>query len=710
MYDLPQRSGPCSFQDLASTRTFIDPETSHSVRASIREAKFRPPIRVSIHMCNFAIRKNVLVFAGILLVANTFAGVLSAQKKSMVERALSYKPKQRNIEYDVPEKNEVSSCKIESTTKKFNKMGFLVSDSTGRTLRLFFDIDRDEDLDWWSYYKDGIEVYRELDTNFDGRVDEFRWMGTAGTRHGKDIDKNGTIDRWLRISASEVAEEVFHSVRTGDTARFKRLLVNSEELTSMNLGDSLNSTVAKKIREASGKFASFAKSQKAITGRTKWLQFGGTRPALVPGGAEGLGKDLTIYDHAAAVFENGENFGQISLGTIVEVSPNNWRVLELPQIVSDSQVVQNGGLLYSNSIQGSGPTQIVDSNGNPETQNLVKLFEKYDALEKQIKSAKGGAAIAKLEEDRANLFMQLAQESTKEQEKRNWIRQMADTVASGYQTNRFPRGLKFLKAQVPKIKSMGLSDEVAYLSWREIYAEYLVGHNGDRRARNKANEKYIADLEGFVKTYSKSEFAAEAYFQLGLNAEVSERDGGDKAVQWYTKCRRAFPESLFGRKAAGAVVRLTSTEKALPFRGTTINGKRFDLQSNQFRGKVVVIHFWEVGCQSCIEGFEELQRIGAKYKSDVQIIGANLDSDLNTVKKYLGKNRSVSWPQLYEKGGAEKSPLALQLGVTTLPLTVLIDQRGRLVENNLPVDDLDREIQRLIRRASGTANLRKSTR
>ena len=167
---------------------------------------------------------------------------------------------------------------------------------------------------------------------------------------------------------------------------------------------------------------------------------------------------------------------------------------------------------------------------------------------------------------------------------------------------------------------------------------------------------------------------------------------------------------MFGKKSAGAITRLSSIGKPLPFRGTTVGGKRFDLQARQFRNKIIVLNYWEVGCESCVEGFEELQRLGAKYKSDMIIVGVNLDTDVKSLKQYLARNRSVNWPQLHAEGGAEKSPLAVQLGVTTLPLTLLVDQKGRLVESNIPVDDLDREIQRLIRRASGTANLRKPTR
>ncbi len=649
----------------------------------------------------------VLVF--LVAIGSSFQSA-TAQDKSMVKTALGYKPVQRTVDYDIPTKSEIDSCKIEKTLKKFKKPGFAIYDSSGRILRLFFDLDRDNELDSWSYFKDGIEVYRDIDSDFDGRADEFRWMGSAGTRHGKDLDKNGTIDRWIKISASEAGEEVFHAVRTSDSARFKRLLISSSELESLQLEDKLSKTVTQSIREASSKFESFAKSQDSISSRSSWTQFGSTRPALVPSGISGVTKDLIIFDHAAAVFENKGKFGQLSLGTIVEVQPNNWRILELPQLVGEGQVVRNGGLFYP-AASPANESNIVDNSGNPDAQVLVKLFEEYDAISKQLNSARGAATIAKLEEQQADLFMQLAQQSKQGQEQGNWIRQMADTVTSSYQTNRFPKGLDFIQRQIPKIKSMGLTDELAYVQWRIIYAEFLMGHQqGDRKSRSEANEKYIRDLEKFVKQFPKSEFAAEGYFQLGLNAEVAERDDGEKAIRWYTKCRREFAATIFGKKSNGAIVRLSSIGKSLPFKGSTIGGKRFDLQASQFRDKIVVIHYWETECDSCIDGFEELQRLGAKYKSDLLIVGANLNEDVNDAKTYLSRNRSVNWPQLHAPGGAEKSPLALQLGVTTLPLTILVDQRGKLVDSNLPVDDLDREIQRLIRRQSSQANLRKPKR
>ena len=44
------------------------------------------------------------------------------------------------------------------------------------------------------------------------------------------------------------------------------------------------------------------------------------------------------------------------------------------------------------------------------------------------------------------------------------------------------------------------------------------------------------------------------------------------------------------------------------------------------------------------------------------------------------------------------------MGVATLPLTLLIDQDGKLVEGNIHVDELEREVQRLLKKNRAAKN------
>ena len=54
----------------------------------------------------------------------------------------------------------------------------------------------DNVVDQWSYYKDGLEVYRDIDANFNRKADQYRWLGTAGIRWALDPNEDGRIDTW----------------------------------------------------------------------------------------------------------------------------------------------------------------------------------------------------------------------------------------------------------------------------------------------------------------------------------------------------------------------------------------------------------------------------------------------------------------------------------------------------------------------------------
>jgi thiol-disulfide isomerase/thioredoxin len=645
----------------------------------------------------------VLIFAFLSFSIHLSFAPPCAGQPPKIQDALAIRPSQKDIQYDTPEVGEIESCRIEKSSEKFKIPGWVLYDGGGRILRQFFDVNQDGSLDQWSYFKDGIEVYRDVDSDYDKQADQFRWLGTAGIRWGKDENKDGQIDTWVMISASEVTEEVFQAIRTADAGRFRRLLLTSNELKALNLGESMTAEVSNRVRQASAKFDSFAKSQDSISDRSVWMHLGSNRPGLVPKGQEGIEADVVILDHASAVVQTGNAFQQISMGTILRVDDNLWRVIELPQIVKDGEIVQNGGVFYPNNALASTNAEIANAS-DPAAEEMTELFAEFDALEKQIGATRSKSEIAKLEEQRTGLLMKLALASPEIDDKKNWVRQMADMATSAFQSDSFPNAIEVLESKIDELKRARVEDEIPYIRWRIIYAKFHKGHQGDSRQRNEANEKYLKDLEQFTNDFPKSNFAADAMLQLGLTAEAMDRDDPDTAVEWYTKCQTNFPNTIYGKKADGALLRLTGTGKPIRLAGNTISGQTLDIQSSDFRGKVIVVHYWETWCDTCIGDFEELQRLLAKYKEQLVVVGANLDQETQQAKDYLNKNRSINWPQLHSPGGVDKSALAIQLGVATIPMTILIDQRGNLVEGNIAVGDLDREIQRLIRRDGSQAD------
>ena len=134
-----------------------------------------------------------------------FGAVLPAfSQDAKLKKALEIMPKQPGVDFDQPTVKELKNYRLEETR---DPMGYLVTDNSGRIVRRYIDNGGDTQLDEWSYFKNGIEVYRDIDSNEDRKTDAYRWLGTGGTRWGLDRDQNGTIDSWKLISAEEVAYE-----------------------------------------------------------------------------------------------------------------------------------------------------------------------------------------------------------------------------------------------------------------------------------------------------------------------------------------------------------------------------------------------------------------------------------------------------------------------------------------------------------------------
>ena len=87
---------------------------------------------------------------------------------------------------------------------------------------------------------------------------------------------------------------------------------------------------------------------------------------------------------------------------------------------------------------------------------------------------------------------------------------------------------------------------------------------------------------------------------------------------------------------------------------------------------------------------------------DFDIIGVCLDDNPAAAKQYVAQNK-LPWKQIYEAGGLD-SRLANEMGVITLPLMILVDQKGNVANQNVHVAELDAELAKLIKPATGAAN------
>ncbi|MDA1049451.1 MAG: redoxin domain-containing protein [Planctomycetota bacterium] len=618
----------------------------------------------------FAVAAAVLAFSPLNLSASP-----------TVEQALELKPIQTDAEYDIPTAEKAAKCQIEAARELGS--GWIVRDESGQMLRRFLDTNNDKKLDQWSYFKDGIEVYRDVDANFNGKADQYRWLGTSGTRWGLDKNEDGLIDNWKMISPEETTAEVIAALRERDVERFKRLLLTKTELAQLGVGKSLETDLASRIKSAEDGIAPLAKSQTMVMSQAKWLHFGGTRPGVIPIGADGATKDLVAYDNAAAIIDTDGKHGQVSVGTLVRVG-DGWRVVDLPKSEASA------GFFYTSVERAPDVIEGDTGNVNGAMQSLLGDLEKID---KQLAETADSASLAKLNRSRADILEKIAAQASSVEERSTWTRQFADSVSAAIQAGDYPDGIDRLKKVVQDLASdRDMAELVPYVKFQYLTADYSQKLQSPNADFAKIQEQWLKDLEDFSKDFPKSDSAPEAMLQLAVAHEFAGQEAD--AAKWYSQVVSDFSASPMATKAAGAKRRLESVGHSIQLQGKTHDGRSIDLTA--YQGRVVLIHYWATWCEPCKEDLKTIKALQARYATKgFAPLGINLDGEAKSLTEYL-QATSLPWPQLYEPGGLD-SRLANELGIMTLPTMLLIDKSGQVVRRNIHSAELDTELQRLLK-------------
>jgi thiol-disulfide isomerase/thioredoxin len=609
-------------------------------------------------------------------------GGAQAQSPSVVD-ALKLSPIQKGVDYDQPSADDVAKCTI-NARKVGGKVGLVVEGPSGTILRRFVDTNSDNTVDQWSYFKDGIEVYRDIDANFNRKADQCRWFHTAGSRWGLDKNEDGVIDAWKSISAEEVTAEVVAALAGKDTARFLRLVLSQAEIESLGLGDEKAKQLAKRLETARADFEKFAGEQKAVDPASKWLQFSAGVPGVVPGGTNDSTQDIRVYENATAVVETAGKTGEVLIGTLVQVG-DGWRVIGAPQSAADGGKVAAGFFFQPAAGGAAHPTSDGPSDAN---QKLLADLEKIDAAIEKAPKIEEKAA---LNAQRADLVEKVADGANSPEDRAMWLRQLADTISAAVQAGTYPDGAKRLGELFEKLaKNESDKDLVAHVRYKQLYADYGLSFQADKPDYQKIQAKWIEDLEKYVGDYPKGPETAEALLQLSMNQEFAGKE--DDAIKWYRKLVADFPDSPQAKKAGGAGTRLESVGKQIQLQGTSVTGQRVDL--GEYLGKVVLVHYWATWSEPAKTDMAALKELTKRYSPNFTVIGVSLDTRRPELDAYLREN-PLPWPQLHEEGGLD-SRLANEMGIITVPTMMLIDKDGKVVRRSLDVAEIDKELKKLL--------------
>ncbi len=620
-----------------------------------------------------------------LLGSSSYA--LAADPDPQLVKALAQAPKQKGI---TPESFPADQCQG-SLEKRSGVEGYLVLGPDRQVLRWFADTNGDRNVDLWSYFSGGIEIYRDIDSDFNGKVDQFRWLGTLGTRWGVDRNEDGAMDQWKAISAEEVTQELVEAYRDRDQSRVELLLLDDDLLATLGLGEERQSLLAQRLLATrQGMEASLA-GQKSIDGKTQWSNFAADRPGILPAGTDGSTADLVVYENAVAVVDHSEGKPeQVYVGSMVQTA-QGWRLIDLPKFASGGTLVQEGGffLAATPGRQADGGQDL--SGMSADVQALLAQLDKIDSRMADT----SGEERQKLHGDRAELLEKLIGASNNDQELETWVRQYGETVSAAAQAGEFPEGAERLSkleerlAELPKAK-----EALSAVVFGRIRAEHVLAISKPDANFQEIEENHLKGLKDFVERFPKSPEAPEAMLLVGLSAEFGGQS--DEAVEWYARAAKDFPDTVQGKKADGATKRLKLAGQKMRITGRTVDGKPFD--SAELGKQVIIVHYWASWCSPCKADMNRLRQLQAKFAKGRQlaIVGINVDRSAEDAIAFLKQEKNYPWIHLYEEGGME-SNLSVKLGVLSLPVTLVIDPSGTVVASGTHfATDLEEKVESLL--------------
>lgn len=609
------------------------------------------------------------------------------------EVLLQYRPRQTDVEIDNPAVADVPKCR--ATLENTKPRAFAVFDPSGVVLRRLVDADGDGQVDQWRYYRHGIEVYRDIDSNKNTKIDQCRWLNTGGSRWGIDRNEDGRIDEWKQLSAEEASRVAVNALAAGDLDMLKTVLLTQADTTELGVTPEVAGLLLRQVQEPEAAMRTVLAGAKGFNSRSKWMRFDAAMPGIIPADDGKASQDLTVYEGAMAITESGGGTaGQpgppvlVQLGEMIRVG-SVWKLTQVPQPVEGNVVqVSLGGVL----MRPASPDAEISSELTPAMQTLISELQQLDQRSPAA-TAQPPEIIAHLKKRNA-LLMKLVAESKSQRQLDTWLRQLVNGLSNGVQLSDAESAQTLEGIIADRKKRSPGSPIIAYAEYRQLMAA-----NGARMQQaqtqplqQQAQAKWLADLKAFIEQYPAAEDTPDAKFQLALSYEFAGQF--DEARQWYADLSQKHPETAPGRRSVGSMKRLALAGQPLTLAGKDASGA--DLSVAALRGKVVLVVFWAGWSNQFTADLPVLNGLLVQYAgSGFSVLGVNLDQTPDEMTAFVKQNK-VTWPNIYQPGGLD-APLAEEFGLVNVPTMFLVDRSGRVVSNGLTIAELREKLPELMK-------------
>jgi hypothetical protein len=621
--------------------------------------------------------------------------------------ALSLRPVQADVDYDTPDAKTIEQCKV-TLVNEGKATGWMVTGPGGQALRRFMDVDGVKDargetsVDEFCYYKNGLEVYREIDTNGNGKKDEFRWFNFGGTRWGIDKNEDGKIDVWKQISPEEVSRIAVKALSAQDVSLITPLLINKDDLKSLGIKGSLEERILASVSDPAGKLKKAVTGSKMINANSSWARFDATPTApkshaelVVPAESIKATRDVVVYENVMGIVDTGNPTapGLVMIGELVKVG-DAWKLTSLP-VPLEGNVQIEPGLVMTEPLFLAGKDP-----GIPGPQNFPKevsdLLKKYqDLLEKRPAPDVAPGVFQKWENSVEEICIALVKAVPGDEDKLQWTRQRLDHISMAVDSGKDPGAIVRMKKLATEIlKNFPKTPLETTVRYRVMYAEYLQAMQEaekDNEAKQKIHDNWLVTLANFLENNPDFEQAFDASLQLAQEYEFAGKV--EKATKWYKLVVKDYPNSPSAPRAQGALKRLDLVGHPLALAGPGLNGGNVDIK--QYRGKVVCVVFWDSFNKTHVEDLAVLKALyDGHHAEGFEIVGVSLDAEKAAVSPFLQKH-AIKWPQIFQPGGQD-SPLAIEFGIFALPTTFLVDRDGKVANRSATIADLKSTVPELL--------------
>lgn len=591
-----------------------------------------------------------------------------------VEQMLAFQPKFTDVQISTPTKEEYAYCQVKLVTGSAQgSSGWLLVDGKGKSLRRFFDSNGDKKIDMWSYYKDGLEVYREIDSNFNEKPDQFRWLNSAGMKWGISTQENGKIDAWQMISAEELGQEVFAALATNDFAGLQALFVTEAEMRALKLPAGEAQRMVALQKNASAKFQATRGKLPQLDAKAKFVRVESAAPNCKPADSIPTDHDMLYFPTRTILFETGDKkHDWVLTGELVKVGMA-WRLVDGPGLsdVPPDPLPQNNNVAMQklldelNALDKAAPPPLQNPGSDPKVQ--VYNVTRVGIIQKILEHVKGEDAD-------------------------NWQKQIFDNLSAAYQAGH-DDSLKFIGMRRDQIaKATPNSELVAYGTYRELWASfaYKLFKEGQ-----KHQDAWIDALIKYAQTYPKSEDTPEALNMVAQHCEFAGKD--EESKRYYQQIYKTFPNHLLAAKAKGSETRLSLIGRKMELVGPQLGtGAMFNI--NSLKGKVVVVYYWASNVTVCRNDFETLKRLRTAHAKDLELVCISLDDTEQKAAAYL-QPLQVPAAHLFQaapNGNGLDSPLSTFYGINGLPHLFLINRDGNVINRTLQVGDLENELKKAL--------------